>query len=993
MLKRLGLAALALIAIGILGFFLLKKNDATTASKTGGGAAENAENTGVSTTTTTSDERARKSSIAGKVVDEQGKPVAGAKVCTQGWTPKLVTADTKEPRCTLTDAQGHYLLGELFAARYEVDASAPQFQPVRYRNAQRESQFTLKAGEARTNVDIVLTHGGVEVKGRVKDISGGVVIGAIVNIVAGIKWEPVAEVFATSDAKGEFTAWLPAGPITASATANGYTGGTKEGVAPGQVIEILLTPESVLQGRVVEAGTDNPIANARVVAGAVKQNPWDETNAESTLTDAEGRFRLAQLQPGRYQPKATAEHRAGTANESVLLGFAETSHEIVIEMHISPSLVGRIEFDDGKPCPSGSLSIKTKGMNSEWHSADADGRVRVEGLQPATYTVDVWCQSAKMADKYPPITLADKDVTQTWKVSAGNTVKGVVVDADGKPVPSATVNAELRGKDPRARMGWSGTTTATDGTFELRGLDSTKYGLTVNREGAVPLADPFEVDATGSPANVRIQLPAGGGLDGKVVDETGAPVSGVEVNAKGDRWEWQRGTTLSRDDGTFSFPALRPGSYHVQAQYRWSAVRAPGTTDDDAQGTVATVTVSDTAHVKLVVESQNGHIDGNVVDDSSNQVSDAFVEAERESDSQGAAAGQARRSMNWSWGNVRSPVLTDNDGHFSIPKLAPGSYTVRAFRKGGGETIAEGVKVGTTTTLTIKTMGTISGTLVDSKGAAPDRFTISVRDEKTGVSRGETFVRTNGVWAVHDLPAGDFVVAGEGSGRAQTTVTLAQGEKKDGIKLTLAPNATLKGQIIALDTNQPVAGMMVFAKPKGDAAFVSFSGADDPDRKYMSDANGQFEVSEAPAGRVTLMIFPKSSDAQDGYGFAMVPATLTAGQVNELPPIKVMKPRARGLTGDFGFVTQDPAAGTDLADVRTTIASVRPNSAAAKAGIVVGDEIVAVDGYDVAGMYHYLAWQLLMVPPGMTVKVGLKRGETVSVTAMQPAPTATPAQK
>jgi protocatechuate 3,4-dioxygenase beta subunit len=110
-------------------------------------------------------------------------------------------------------------------------------------------------------------------------------------------------------------------------------------------------------------------------------------------------------------------------------------------------------------------------------------------------------------------------------------------------------------------------------------------------------------------------------------------------------------------------------------------VRAPGTKDDDVQGATATVRAGETARVKLVVESRRGEIHGRVVDEGGVALSDAFVDAEREMDRAGAAAGHARRAMHWDSGH-RAPALTDMDGNFTVGKLSPGTYTVRAFRKG-----------------------------------------------------------------------------------------------------------------------------------------------------------------------------------------------------------------------------------------------------------------------------------------------------------------------
>jgi hypothetical protein len=987
MTRRLGIAfaAICVVALVIVARW---RHGTEVASPNGVGSASAKDApTADMLTTTSAGPIVRTASIAGRVTD--GKlAIPAAAVCARASSDKLVSADTRTPFCTTTDGDGNYVLRDLPSARYRIDAAANGYRPARYVDAKRDDALSLKAGDARTKIDLVLEHGGVLVRGVVKDIAGGGVPGAHVTLASGSEWAPSATTFATSDAKGEFSAWLAPGRLFAVAQADGYGRGTKEAVAPGQLVEIIITPESVLQGLVVEAGTETPVPNVRVVAGPVRsQMDFSSAPEASALTDANGRFRIAGLEPGRYHPTASIAHRWGTTSESVLLGLAETSRDLVIEIHATPSLLGRIEYENGEPCV-GSVALKAAGTTDRrWLSADLDGRVRGEGLVAGKYTVTVWCDHAAAQDKYDPVTIADKDVTVVWRVKTGNTVRGIVVDAAGEPVGSARVEGRTKGGDPRAQYGWGSTETATDGTFQMRGLQAATYAFTVHRDGAVSLKDPVEVDVSHDVEGVRITLPAGGGIEGKVVDGSGNPVSGVDVWANGDRWEWQGGQTMSRDDGSFAFPAIRPGTYHLEAKYRWTSVRAPGTKDDDVQGTLATVKVSETTKVRLVVESQNEQIHGDVVDEHGVALSDAFVEAEREPENAGAAAGSARRNMSgWSWGNVRTPVLTDLDGHFTVTKLSPGSYTVRAFRKGGGETVSEGVRTGSTVTLKIKKEGSVAGTVVDSKGAVPERFTVSVHDEKTGVNRSETFIRSaGGAWALRDLPAGDFIVAAEGAGRAQAQVPLAQGEEKSGVQLTLAPNASVRGTAVWLDTGKPIAGLMVFVRPKGAASNMFFGDEDDGDRKNVTDADGRFELSSAPAGRVSISMFSRDGMQIGGPGFAQVPATLTADTVNDVPPIKVPRLRVQGgLTGDLGFNTADNAPGIDPADAKLAVSVVRPGGPAARAQLAPGDEIISVDGYDVVGANVYLYWTLASVPEGTTVKLGLRRGAELSITAEHP---------
>src|SRR5262249_31876608 len=152
--------------------------------------------------------------------------------------------------------------------------------------------------------------------------------------------------------------------------------------------------------------------------------------------------------------------------------------------------------------------------------------------------------------------------------------------------------------------------------------------------------------------------------------------------------------------------------------------------------------VNEVATVRLVVESQSGTIKGTVVDAEGKPVPDAFVSAARESDAAGAQRSNVQDTRS-GWGE--KPVLTGTDGAFTLTKLAPGAYTVRAYRKGGGEAIAEHVALSSTAKLQIKATGTIEGTARRAGGGAPiDELAVALRDPAAGLYRHETFYRTDG---------------------------------------------------------------------------------------------------------------------------------------------------------------------------------------------------------------------------------------------------------
>src|SRR5262249_55543389 len=119
-----------------------------------------------------------------------------------------------------------------------------------------------------------------------------------------------------------------------------------------------------------------------------------------------------------------------------------------------------------------------------------------------------------------------------------------------------------------------------------------------------------------------------------------------------------------------------------------------------------TVRAAETATVRIVVDAATGEITGSVIDGAGQPVPDAFLASSRESDIPGARSSNVSL-MRLTWSGEAQPQLTATDGRFRITGLARGKYTLRAYRRGGGEAFAEHVAVGATAQLQIKPTGSI----------------------------------------------------------------------------------------------------------------------------------------------------------------------------------------------------------------------------------------------------------------------------------------------
>lgn len=922
-------------------------------------------------------------SLTGTITDEATKaPIEHARVCASGRSDDLPDELLRELSCVDTDEQGHYTLPALYAAVYHVSASERTYRPQVHhpRRDHRSADIQLAPGQHKTGIDVALRRGGVEVSGVVSDLTGGQIARARIYVTGDDARTETGTVMSETDDQGAFKVWVDRGGVQIEARAEGYADSSESVHAPGEV-KILLTPESSVSGTVVDAASGQLVPNARVIVGA---SEWGSMG-EITFTNTEGRFWVRRLNPGRVVAVARTEHGYGRTEGSTLIGLGQHVDGLIVKLFPSRRVEGKvlISAKDGKGttiCEEPEVSFRS---SDRWFALKprADHSLDAVGMFPGTYIPEIACRGYRSHDTYDPLTIADTDVTGlVWAVESGATLRGRVFTRSGDPVEGARVWARTTGGAAREKIGWGADRTTRAGQYALTGLLPGRYEIRVSSENGIGLKDGYKVDVSRDATIEKdLVLEDSGTIKGTVVDSQGKASRGVDVTADATNGE-SGGNHKSDDVGSFTIDGLRPGEYRVTAERSWSEVlRKPGTTDDVKQGERVTVRANQTTTVKLVVEPQSAWIKGVVIDAQGKPVPDAFVSAARESDAEGSQRSSVQATR-WSWND--KPVITNTDGTFFVGKLTPGEFTVRAYRKGGGESVAEHVGTGTTVRLHLKPTGSIEGT-VTRTSALPETFAISVRDLLGGFWRDEQFYMTRGHFIIRDVPTGHFQVTVETAGaQKKIDLDLAEGEARTGVTIELEPLITLTGRIVELGTQKPVAGLRMYASEASLGEGVTISR--DDEKESISDDAGRFTIKNAPRGKLLLQGWPKGRE--NDYQYVSTIRTVEGSGVIDLGDLPVLKKRIKqgDPVGELGINFAEQRRDTQPDKREYKVSYIDPTGPASNAGLKLGDIVISIDGIDITGASSSHAPGLMRAAPGTTIALGLLRGAKVIVVLAAP---------
>jgi protocatechuate 3,4-dioxygenase beta subunit len=614
---------------------------------------------------------------------------------------------------------------------------------------------------------------------------------------------------------------------------------------PGPLPElhVVLQPGRALRGRAVdEAGA--PVAGARAVLfpQELLRRGWPAApqGVLAAETDAEGRFELLEVLPGRAALLLSAPGRASAERDGFEI-LPDRSVTDLGDLVLEPEVFveGRVVEPDGSPVVEASVAAARPPeqvleerlfLYGERERADRvttgpDGAFRIGALREGQ-VVRVEAAKEGYIDGAADGVRAPGEEPVVVVLRPAATISGRVVDARGRPVPEAAVRPSFRARLPGT--GFFQAVTADDqGSFELTGVPPGLVALeaaAAGNQGSAPVV--LELQPGERREGVEIVLEEGAAVTGRVLSPDGLPVAAAVVTATLDDGESfvTDPSELTGPDGRFTLDTLAPGRVVLEAHRDGYA---PGRAELELDLGGATVDV----------QLERGAL-----------VSGWLLEPD------GTPAGSRTLQLLLAGTHFdsRATVTTAADGSFVFRGVAAGEYRITltdAHRPvwSAPETLTvqdgmprEGIEV------RLPRLAAIAGRLL---GLAPDQLrgvvVAAVKHEHLAFDERQGEVRDDGSYRVSELTPGRWQVNAvqlEIGRRAEGWITIEPGQAEAALDLELRGGHTLTGTV--RQAGEPLAG-----------ARVDLSGSSGFQRDgATTDLAGRFRIEGIRAGQHMVVV-------------------------------------------------------------------------------------------------------------------------------------------
>jgi protocatechuate 3,4-dioxygenase beta subunit len=679
--------------------------------------------------------------------------------------------------------------------------------------------------------------------GTITDTAGKPIVGALVLVRSALHPGDPPLSARTDDSGGFRLTPASSGPMHVRVEAPHFAPQELKAQQAGKPMLVRLAAGAWIAGVVRDGSTKAPIEGARVQAWTPKAGgPWEpKASLVETRTDAQGRFRLDGLGPGRQVLRATARGYAAQFEVA-----ARTGTSVSFFLPPGAGVVGRVR--DGQDRPVAGAVVEVASARSSLllfeaaprpDETDTEGRFEILGLPPGEYRLTA--RHREFAPAITAIAVARSAVEQADLVlRPGVEVAGRLVNAEEKPVRGSVTFAEVDGQTaPSTLVEVSKSLAGDDGRFRMAHVPLGRHVLAVVAPGFTPLR--VDVTVGTSPVDVGdVSLESGLVIQGRVVDAGGTPVGEAELKAEPAALPRQvydesgHRTARSDRDGHFLIGGLGEGTYDVTVE---------------AYGFGRAVKLINAGARNATVALEPGvSITGQVVDEGGRPLADYRVVA------------QVKLSEDATRGFQRpySQRVTAEDGRFAIDAVAAATYVLDVssaeYESASVDDVA--VRSGAATDVgrvVLRAGGIVRGTVVDG-GDVPVAGAQVMAEPRT-VRRLVLPPRTT------TDGDGGFVLRGVAAGRAEVTVSHpSYAEATSGpinvdpehgpteVRIVLTQGARVLGSVQTRD-GAPIPEATIVLHPLGSVGRALPSRYD-----ARTGPDGSFAIERVHPGQATVIL-------------------------------------------------------------------------------------------------------------------------------------------
>ncbi|MCM2605594.1 carboxypeptidase regulatory-like domain-containing protein [Rossellomorea marisflavi] len=588
-----------------------------------------------------------------------------------------------------------------------------------------------------------------------------------------------------------------------------YSGGTV--TSNTTIVNVNVLAAATINGTITDQSTGLVLPNATVTL------LQGVTVIATTTSNAAGFYSFTNLAAGNYTVQASrTNYTTASVNTSVSSGSSQTVN--IALQPLNSTITGNVS--SGGPIANATIVLTNPaGTIVATTTTNGAGNYTFTGIIPGSYNLSVTAAGFQSQTAGVTTVANQTSIVNFVLLANPGAISGTVRDSlTNAPIQGSTVELLTQ-----TGILLSSTVTDAAGLYTFGNLAPGSYQVRAVALGYSTSTVSVQV-VSGATTTVNLFLQQNpGAVAGQVRDAaTQLPIQGATVQAV-DSQGFVIDAFTTDANGQYAFNNLLPGPYTFVFTASGYGSQTKG----------ATVTSNTTTILDAELTRIAGTLTGTVTDPGSAPIPNATVTV--------------------FFNNVQiASVLTDASGNYTIPGLAPGSYTV-VIGATNFSTVTLGTSItGGQTTILNATLtpnpGTLTG-LVQDTGANPlAGVNITVTTSSgTGVIVATTVTGTDGTYTITGLAPGNYIVVASNLNFQQGSegATITSGATTVVNFILTANPGSLAGTITNAQTGAPIAGANVQVRilDAGGTVIATVS----------SDINGQYSVGNLAPGIYTVV--------------------------------------------------------------------------------------------------------------------------------------------